>query len=136
MGFWLSHHHADEHHRTYLIGRARLCARCFGLYPLLALGLLLQFRTGAPLHWRLDTPFVLALTLPALLDWAVGRFRPHVGSNPFRSATGALLGIALARSLYVHLQSPWPTAMVLQAALVIAVALPIILKTYRRPTNP
>ena len=30
--FWLSHHRADELHRTYAAGGLRICARCLGVY--------------------------------------------------------------------------------------------------------
>ena len=73
---------------------------------------------------------VLGLTLPALVDWAVGRFRPAGGSNAVRTLTGVLLGVALGRSLFVHLQKPLPPVLVWQAALVAVVALPVLLMTY------
>jgi hypothetical protein len=76
---------------------------------------------------------VLALTVPALLDWAVGRFRPASGSNAVRTVTGVLLGVALGRSLYVHVQKPLPPMLLAQAALVTVVALPVILMTYGKP---
>jgi hypothetical protein len=44
-----------------------------------------------------------------------------------------LLGLALGRSLQVHVQRPLPAVLLAQAALVTAVALPVILATYRRP---
>nr|WP_255666277.1 DUF2085 domain-containing protein [Myxococcus sp. AS-1-15] len=131
--FWLSHHHPDEYNRTYLFGGLRLCARCLGTYPVMLAGLVALFVARAPLSWSWDVPAVLLLTLPALVDWAVGRFRPAAGSNAVRTATGGLLGLALARSLHVHLQRPLPGVLLAQAALVTGVALPVILATYRRP---
>jgi hypothetical protein len=86
----------------------------------------LLFAVRAPLTWRYDVPFALLLTLPALADWAVGQFRPGSGSNLRRSATGALLGVALARTLYVHVQRPLPPALVAQLALALLVAMPIL----------
>lgn len=131
--FWLSHHHPDEYNRTYLLGGARVCARCLGTYPVLLVALGGLFALRAPLYWRWDVPAVLALTLPALVDWVVGRFRPAGGSNAVRTLTGVLLGLSLARSLYVHVQRPLPAVLLAQAALVTAVAVPVILATYRRP---
>ncbi|MBZ4417729.1 DUF2085 domain-containing protein [Myxococcus sp. RHSTA-1-4] len=131
--FWLSHHHPDEYNRTYVLGGVRICARCLGTYPVMLAALTGLFALRAPLHWRWDVPVVLALTLPALVDWAVGRFRPASGSNAVRTLTGVLLGLALARSLHVHVQRPLPTVLLAQAALVTAVAVPVILATYRRP---
>nr|WP_217917858.1 DUF2085 domain-containing protein [Myxococcus sp. AM009] len=131
--FWLSHHHPDEYNRTYLFGGARVCARCLGAYPVLLAVLVALFAVRAPLRWALDVPVVLALTVPALADWAVGRFRPASGSNAVRTLTGVLLGAALGRSLYVHLQQPLPAVLLAQGALVTAVAVPVILATYQRP---
>ncbi|XXF80616.1 DUF2085 domain-containing protein [Myxococcaceae bacterium GXIMD 01537] len=131
--FWLSHHHEDEYNRTYLFGGVRVCARCLGTYPVLFAVMVGLFAARAPKVWRWDVPVVLALTAPALLDWAVGRFRPAGGSNAVRTLTGVLLGAALGRSLHVHLQKPLPGVLLAQAALVTAVALPVILTTYGKP---
>ena len=133
--FWLSHHHEDEYNRTYLLGGVRVCARCLGTYPVLVAVMVGLFAVRAPLAWRWDVPVVLGLTLPALVDWAVGRFRPASGSNAVRSLTGVLLGVALGRSLFVHLQKPLPPMLVWQAALVMAVALPVLLVSSRGSRN-
>jgi uncharacterized membrane protein len=131
--FWLSHHHPDEYNRTYAVGGVRVCARCLGTYPVMFLSMVGLFALRAPREWHRDIPVVLALTLPALVDWAVGRFRPASGSNAVRTLTGVLLGLALGRSLQVHVQRPLPAVLLAQAALVTAVAVPVILATYRRP---
>ncbi|QSQ28040.1 DUF2085 domain-containing protein [Pyxidicoccus parkwayensis] len=131
--FWLSHHHPDEYNRTYAVGGVRVCARCLGTYPVMFLSMVGLFALRAPREWHWDIPVVLALTLPALVDWAVGRFRPASGSNAVRTLTGVLLGLALGRSLQVHVQRPLPAVLLAQAALVTAVAVPVILATYRRP---
>jgi uncharacterized membrane protein len=130
--FWLSHHHADELDRCYRIGSLHLCARCAGTYPVLFAALVAQFAFHVPLHHPLDQPLATVAVLPATLDWAWGRFRPHAFSNAWRSATGVLLGLGLARSLFIHLQQPWPQVLLLQSAVVTAVALPVILATYLR----
>lgn len=129
--FWLSHHHADELHRTYDFFGVRVCARCLGTYPVLFAAIAVQARMRAPLEWWLDPVWALLLPLPALADWAYGRFRPHAGSNALRSATGVLLGLGLGRTLYVHLVRPWPAWLLWQAVLVTAVALPVILLSYK-----
>jgi uncharacterized membrane protein len=129
--FWLSHHHAEEYNRTYLLGGVRVCARCLGTYPVLLAVLVGLFAVRAPLVWRWDVPVVLGLTLPALVDWAVGRFRPARGSNVVRTLTGVLLGVALGRSLFIHVQRPLPAALLWQAGLVAVVALPVLLATFR-----
>lgn len=133
--FWLSHHHEDEYNRTYLLGGVRVCARCLGTYPVLVAVMVGLFAVRAPLAWRWDVPAVLGLTLPALVDWAVGRFRPASGSNAVRTLTGVLLGVALGRSLFVHLQKPLPPMLVWQAALVLLVALPVLLVSSRGPKS-
>lgn len=133
--FWLSHHHEDEYNRTYLLGGVRVCARCLGTYPVLVAVMMGLFSVRAPLAWRWDVPVVLGLTLPALVDWAVGRFRPASGSNAVRTLTGVLLGMALGRSLFVHLQKPLPPMLVWQAALVLLVALPVLLVSSRGPKS-
>jgi hypothetical protein len=124
--FWLSHHREAEYHRTCVLGGVRVCARCLGTYPALAAVMGLLFLLRAPLAWRWDVPVVLGLTLPALLDWCRGRLRPERGSNAVRALTGMLLGAALGRSLYVHLQEPLPPVLLAQAALVTALAGPVI----------
>jgi uncharacterized membrane protein len=129
--FWLSHHHTEEYNRTYLLGEVRVCARCLGTYPVLLAGMVGLFAVRAPLAWRWDVPVVLGLTLPALVDWAVGRFRPASGSNALRTFTGVLLGVALGRSLFVHVHRPLPAVLLWQGALVTAVALPVLLATWR-----
>lgn len=131
--FWLSHHHEEEYNRTYLLGGVRVCARCLGTYPVLLAVMVGLFKARAPRVWSWDVPVVLGLTVPALVDWAVGRFRPASGSNAVRTLTGVLLGVALGRSLFVHVQRPLPAVLVWQAALVAAVALPVFLLTSRGP---
>ena len=130
--FWLSHHHDDELNRTYAFGSVRVCARCLGTDPVLFAVFFVQFALRAPLSVEHETPIVIALTLPALIDWAYGRFRPQSGSNAVRTVTGILLGLALARTLFVHVQRPLPPALLAQLALVTVVAGPVILATYRR----
>ena len=130
--FWLSHHHQDELNRCYRVGAVHVCARCLGTYPVLFTAFFLQFALRAPLDHPLDVPLVLALTVPALADWAYGRFRPQAGTNAWRTLTGVALGLALARALFVHVQRPLPPSLLAQAGLVTAVAGPVILATYRR----
>jgi uncharacterized membrane protein len=133
--FWLSHHRDDELDRCYRIGRVHVCARCLGTYPVLFAAFFIQFGLRAPLSHPLDVPLVLALTVPALADWAHGRFRPRAFTNAWRTLTGAALGVALGRTLFIHVQKPLPAALIAQALLVTAVAGPVILATWvrRRP---
>ncbi len=132
---WLSHHHESQLNRCYRIGGYHVCARCLGTYPVLFAALAIQtaLRLTHPLPSELAA--VLALTLPATLDWAVGQFRPERGSNQWRSVTGVLLGLALGRSLFLHLVHPFPPVLVAQLAMVILIALPVILIRYRPPSG-
>jgi uncharacterized membrane protein len=132
VSFWLSHHPPEQYDHTYRFGSVHVCARCLGVYPMLALGLTLQLAARAPLAWKGDVVGVLALTAPALIDWALGRLRLTRGSNAVRTATGVLLGLALARSLYIHFQRPFPEVLLAQAVSVTAVVIPVIFLAYLR----
>jgi hypothetical protein len=105
IGFLLAHHRPEEHDRCYKIGAVRLCARCAGLYPALAAMLALQLSgvLGPP---RADWAVVFLLPLPALVSWGRRRLFGAPGSNPVSTLTGALLGIALGRSLHLYLRDP------------------------------
>lgn len=104
--FWISHHGEDELSRCVRIGRFDVCARCLGLYPPLLVLLAVEAIVKAPGFTRADAIAIPLATLPALLDWARGRFAPKSGSNAVRLATGALLSLALARSLWLHFATP------------------------------
>ena len=132
MSFWLSHHHAAQLNRCYHLFGVHLCARCLGTYPVLFAAFFAQFALHAPVHHPLDVVVGTALVLPATLDWAYGQFRPHAFSNPWRTFTGTLLGLGLARSLFIHVQQPLPLVLLWQFALVTAVTFPVILMTYLR----
>lgn len=130
--FWLSHHPPDELDRCYRVGGVHLCARCLGTYPVMFAAIAVQLARRAPLEHPLDLWLGVGLLLPATLDWAFGRFRPHAFANPWRTFTGVLLGIALGRSLFIHLQRPFPTVLLAQAAVVLFVGLPVFLASYLR----
>lgn len=130
--FWLSHHPEAEANRTFNFGGLRVCARCLATYPTAFAFIAAQFARKAPLGWQYDVLVGTALLIPALADWAYGRFRPHAGNNVIRVVTGLMLGIALGRSLYIHLQKPLPTVLLLQLGLSVLVAVPVLLWTYSR----
>ena len=133
---WLSHHRDEHLDRTIRLGRHHVCARCLGAYPAAALTLLAQLVVGAKVAWRFDGLWALALLVPALVDWSVGAFKPHSGTNAKRLVTGVLAGLALGRTLYVHLLQPFHRWLVWQLALVTAVALPVIVLTACRRSKP
>lgn len=148
--YWLSHHPPDEYDRCYRIAGVHVCARCLGTYPLMFAAIAVQLGLHFPLEHPLDVPAVIASTLPATIDWAIGRmvrrgpsraqaadqqagrFRPHRFSNAWRTATGMLLGLALGRTLFIHLQHPFPPVLLAQGGLVILVALPVFFMSYGR----
>ncbi len=130
--FWLAHHHPDEFNRTYVLGGVRVCARCLGTYPVLLFAVGWQIAHRAPLTWAWDGPWALLLPVPALIDWSWGRFRPASSTNAIRTVTGVLLGLGLARTLYVHLRHPLPFWLLVQLAEVTAVALFVILAAGRK----
>ncbi|WP_135305736.1 DUF2085 domain-containing protein [Haloarcula amylovorans] len=93
--YLLSHHTADERyrcHRLTVAGRtAHFCARCSGLYPGIALGVIAFLLGVARGVWF---PVVALGPLPALVDWAATTFTDRRGTNTVRTATGGLLGLA------------------------------------------
>ncbi len=130
--FLLSHHPRGQLDRTVALGAVRVCARCLGTYPTLVIALVLQLLAQAPLESPLDPVLALGLVSPALVDWAWGCFDPRSGTNRLRLLTGALLGLSLARTLYVHLHRPYHPWLLAQLGLVAGVAIPVLVLTWRR----
>jgi uncharacterized membrane protein len=114
------------------VGPFRICARCLGTYPVLATFLAAQFSARAALAWPWDGAWAIGLLLPALVDWAIGQFKKDWGTNLLRTGTGVSLGLALGRTLYVHVQHPFPAWLLAQMALVTGVAVPVILTRRKR----
>ncbi len=120
---WLSHHEPANYGRCVRLAGLHVCARCLGVYPVLFAALALQVAFRASLRGTWDSWVAWVLPLPALVDWAQGRFRPSSGTNARRLLTGALLGAALSRSLYLHLRRPGhPLAMAQFLGLAVAAA--------------
>src|SRR5689334_15596394 len=82
----------------------------------------IQIGLRTPKVLEQDLLVALLLPLPALVDWARGRFDPRSGSNGVRLATGALLGVALGRTLYLHLRQPGHPLVMAQLGFLLVVA--------------
>lgn len=119
----LAHHRRDQANRCVHLplGRTRLalCARCLGLYPIMAGALVLQAVLRPASMGRLDWWFVLGATAPGVLDWGAGVVDPASGSNPRRVISGILLGAALGRSLWLYFGDPHHEVFWVQILLVI-----------------
>lgn len=100
QGWWvlLSHHRAGEHHHCYRLGKGpqgiHLCARCLGLYPVLLATIGFE-----SVLWRFESEYrwllAFSLVTPAVIDWSRSMLFGARGSNPWRTATGALAGVGL-----------------------------------------
>ena len=119
----LAHHRVDQGERCVWVplGQARrvaVCARCLALYPALFATLSAQLALGprsiGPLDWWIG----LLGAAPALVDWGLGRLG-HRGSNVVRLATGALLGVALGRTLSLQMVDPANEVFWVQALLLV-----------------
>lgn len=94
----LSHHLTPQRHHCYRLGKEPngiyLCARCLGLYPVLLVTI--GFEAA---WWRFESEFrwflAFALVTPAVIDWSRSMLFGARGSNPWRTATGALAGVGL-----------------------------------------
>jgi len=106
----LAHHRPSDVDRCLLLRcgarRVALCARCIGLYPVLGVTLALQLVRGIGPLGGWDWAVALGGVVPMVVDWGAGRLGAYRGSNPLRILTGAFGGIALGRSLYLHLRDP------------------------------
>ncbi|MBK6846346.1 MAG: DUF2085 domain-containing protein [Proteobacteria bacterium] len=105
------------------VGRWRiaLCARCAALYPTLLLVLALQVLLRARLgpHPTADAVLALGGAFPALLDWS----RARLGAPSPRATrlwSGALLGLALGRTIFLHWRDPPGELLAIQLALLAA----------------
>lgn len=107
----LAHHPPAEYHRCVRIGRLHLCARCLGMYPAmfagLAIELVLQVHHPAALLARpWETWALIGLMSPASVDFIWGRLDPSRGKRGIGLATGVLLGLGLARTIYLNARTP------------------------------
>lgn len=131
--FILSHHPPEAYNRCLSVAGLHLCARCTGVYPVLFGLLAVQLALRAPLTHPWDTWIAWVLPIPAVFDWARGRFNPASGTNLVRLVTGVMLGVALGRTLYLHLRQPLhPLAMKqLFAIAVVAAVVELLARPYR-----
>jgi uncharacterized membrane protein len=107
----LAHHRRDQLERCLLVPlggdrRLALCARCLGLYPALALALLLQARLRLGPAGTADWVLALSGVFPALFDWGLSWLGRRRGSNALRLATGLLLGLSLGRGFWLYFRDP------------------------------
>jgi uncharacterized membrane protein len=130
--FLVSHHTPEHYDRCVDIGGWMVCTRCLGLYPLMLALIAAQIALRAPKALGCDPWVALLLPLPALVDWARGRFQPRSGSNALRFVTGLLLAPALARTLYLHLRSPFHALAVAQLSGMALVAVVVEILARRR----
>lgn len=135
----LAHHRPENAGRCVHLplGRSRLavCARCLGLYPVLGATLAAQWALGIGPAGPVDLVLALALALPALLDWGAGWLDPRSGSNPRRLITGALLGLALSRSLWLNARDPNSEVLWIQLFLLASGAIAFFLLRRIRPDS-
>jgi uncharacterized membrane protein len=117
----LAHHRPADVDRCLLLRwggrRVALCARCAGLYPVLGVALALQLAIGTGPLGGWDWAVALGGVVPMVVDWGAGRLRAYRGSNLLRALTGAVGGIALGRSIYLHLKDPSYEVLWVQLAL-------------------
>jgi uncharacterized membrane protein len=105
--YLLSHHEPADYDRCYAVPfrgrRVRLCARCSGIYPGIAAGVAAAYVAGLGGSLLL----LVAAISPAftLVDWARTAFTRATGSNPMRTATGALLGFGYGAAVVGFLTS-------------------------------
>ncbi|MBI5482596.1 MAG: DUF2085 domain-containing protein [Deltaproteobacteria bacterium] len=124
VDFLLAHHRPDEYDRCYSLGGVHLCARCAGLYPALALLLALQLQ-GVVGAIRAEWAVLYLLPMPAIFSWARRRLTGAAGSNPVSTVTGALLGVALGRGIFLYLRDHGSVAFWVQAVALVVVVLTV-----------
>jgi uncharacterized membrane protein len=133
----LSHHREDQAHRCVhlpLGGRKlALCARCLSLYPVMALALALQWTFSLGPAGKVDILIAMGLAIPGLLDWGEGVLDPRSGNNARRLITGAMLGVALGRSLWLHVQDPLGELLWIQLFLLAAGGVAFLIVRHIRP---
>jgi len=136
--FLLSHHDPKDYHRCVRVAGLHLCARCLGLYPTMLAVIGVQVALRAPMSLPGDLFVAFLLPLPAMVDWARGRFAPSSGTTLTRMGSGVLLGIALGRTLYLHVRQPgwWLTMAQLGVLAAIFLVVELLVRIRRGRTDP
>lgn len=124
----LAHHRPEQLDRCLLLPlwggrRLALCARCAGLYPTLVGALFLQGALRLGPTGAADWLITMSGVFPALFDWGLGWLGRRRGSNGLRLATGALLGLALSRGLWLYYCDPLSEPLWIQLGVLAAGAL-------------
>lgn len=127
LRFALSHHHDDGRlpSRCWRIGGIGpwVCARCLGLYPAMALALVLEpfFWPELPLSFR---AWLCALTVtPAWLAWAHDRLRPEAPwPRPVATLSAVLAGLGAGPWLWSHIRDPFHERFTFSLVLVAALS--------------
>ncbi|HOX44499.1 MAG TPA: DUF2085 domain-containing protein [Myxococcota bacterium] len=106
LSLLLSHHPVEQWHLCYrvrLAGRQwALCARCLGIYPALAVTLLLG-QLGGPWPAWAEWAVLMVPPLPALVDWATTAVeRKPERPNWFRLVTGLGMGVGIGGAFHVN----------------------------------
>jgi len=101
---------------------------------LLALTAQFVFRAH-PGEMAVEPWIVLGLSVPAMVDWMLGQWWPHAFSNAWRSFTGGLLGLALGRTLYIHMREPFPMGLRWQLLASLIVVVWVFLLKWARPAS-
>lgn len=119
-GFLLAHHFPPSLGRCYQLWLGHrpiwICARCAGLLPVLLASLGLQLAWPVPAGFW-DWPWLFALPVPAFVDWGRGRLCQVQGSNLARTLTGAVLGLSLGRTAFLHALEPFRPLVLAQLSL-------------------
>ena len=135
--WFLAHHSRNQLNHCLLLPlggkRLALCARCLATYPSLVFMVILQALGILPrsLPMWIDVAIILALPLPALTDWARGRFALP-GSNSVRLITGVFLGLSLGRSLWLYFANPSFVLFWIQMGLFLFVAIAVEVLAWQR----
>ncbi len=125
----LAHHNPAEAERCFQVRlplvrrRLAICSRCSGLYPALAGAIVLQAALNARALGPADFWVSLVGIGPALVDWGLSWIGRRRGGNLLRFATGAVLGIALGRSIWLYFRDARSEVFWVQMGLLVAGAL-------------